>query len=324
MNRPYYFNYVDEKLSTLAYRINLRGKLNILDLHLHSENFYLYLLNCLFGWDFINANSVKQNVEAIDLIDHTNKIICQVSATNTKQKVDSALSKALIKKYPGYTFKFISISKEAGDLKKDSFNNVHGINFNPKTDIIDNKSILNFLLSQSTDKQKEVYEFIKKELGNRIDVVKLDSNLAIVINILSKEDFKNPSTLTVDSFQIERKIDHNNLKNTKPIIEQFATYYQRVDNQFACLDTQGANKSLTVLQAINKCYIEETVSNSGVSTDLIFLKVSDNVLKKVMNSANYVSMPLDELEFCVSALVVNAFIRCKIFENPKGYTYASA
>lgn len=76
MNRTHYYNYVEEKLGVLAYRINLKGKLNILDLHLHSENFYLHFLNKLYGWNFTNANPIKQNVEAIDLIDHTNKCIC--------------------------------------------------------------------------------------------------------------------------------------------------------------------------------------------------------------------------------------------------------
>lgn len=41
MNRSNYFNYIEEKLGVLAYRINLRGKLNILDLNIHSETFFL-------------------------------------------------------------------------------------------------------------------------------------------------------------------------------------------------------------------------------------------------------------------------------------------
>jgi len=45
MNRPSYFNYIVSKLSALATEIELRGKLNFLDLHLHSENFYLFFFN---------------------------------------------------------------------------------------------------------------------------------------------------------------------------------------------------------------------------------------------------------------------------------------
>jgi hypothetical protein len=124
MNRSRYFEYIDEKIHTLAHRIQTKGKLNILNLHLHSENFYLHFFNLLYGYELANLNSNAQNVEAIDLIDHKNKIIFQVSATCTKQKVDSTLSKDIFKKYIGYSFKFISISMDATDLRtKPSFSN---------------------------------------------------------------------------------------------------------------------------------------------------------------------------------------------------------
>jgi hypothetical protein len=51
-----------------------RGGLNILDLHLHSENFYQQLFNLLFGWKLQNLNAVQQNAAGVDLVDTTNKI----------------------------------------------------------------------------------------------------------------------------------------------------------------------------------------------------------------------------------------------------------
>lgn len=95
MNRSHYFNYIEDRLTHLACKIEVRGKLNILDLNLHSENFYLHFFNKLFNWQLINLNSVAQNVEAIDLIDHTNQIIIQVSSTSTKAKIEAALKKDL-------------------------------------------------------------------------------------------------------------------------------------------------------------------------------------------------------------------------------------
>jgi len=95
MSRQQYFNFIEEQLSRLAFRIESRGGLNILDLHLHSENFYLHLFNLLFGWELQNLNVVKKNAAGIDLVDATNKIIVQVSATATKQKIESALAKDL-------------------------------------------------------------------------------------------------------------------------------------------------------------------------------------------------------------------------------------
>ena len=68
MNRPDYFNVIEERLNLLAVQIITRGRLNILDYHGHLENFYQYFLNEVYGWTVTNENNNKQNVEAIDLM----------------------------------------------------------------------------------------------------------------------------------------------------------------------------------------------------------------------------------------------------------------
>ena len=60
MNRQNYFNFIEDKLCTLAYRIKMRGGLNVLDLNLHSENFYRDFFNLLFGWKLKNLNIDKK------------------------------------------------------------------------------------------------------------------------------------------------------------------------------------------------------------------------------------------------------------------------
>jgi hypothetical protein len=322
MNRNPYFDYIDEKLHVLARRIETRGKLNMLDLHLHSENFYLHLLNLLYGYSLENLNAKLQNVEAIDLIDHTNKIVVQVSATCTKQKVESALSKKLLNNYKDYSFKFISISKDASDLRKKTFKNPFSLTFVPTTDIVDITSVLNTTLSKKAVEIKEVYRFIKEELGGEVDVVKLDSNLASVINILSKEkwDETNESE-SVNSFEIERKITHNDLKDSKDIIDEYCVFYKKVDEKYSEFDTSGVNKSTSVLRSIRKEY--RNLKNSGTA-DFVFQEVIEKIKEKVLESPNFEEIPIDELELCIDILVVDAFIRCKIFENPQNYNYASS
>jgi hypothetical protein len=322
MSRSQYFNYIEEKLSTLAVRIETRGRLNILDLHLHSENFYLHFFNLLFGYKLENLNSRRQNVEAIDLVDHENKIIIQVSASCTKQKVESSLSKEILKDYSDYSFKFISISKDATELRKSNFKNPYPLSFSPSTDIFDVSSILNTVLIRTVPEQKVIYKFIKEELGGDVDVVKLDSNLASVINILSKErwDESNMSD-TVNSFEVDRKITFNELDRSRSIIEEYRIYYKKVDEKYSEFDQQGVNKSYSVLRSISKEYIR--LKGKG-NPDEIFEEVIERTKNKVLESANFIEIPIDELELCVDILVVDAFIRCKIFENPKHYDYVAS
>jgi hypothetical protein len=322
MNRNPYFNYIDEKLHVLARRIETRGKLNMLDIHLHSENFYLHFFNLLYGYKLDNLNSKLQNVEAIDLIDNTNKIIIQVSATCTKQKVESALNKKILNNYKNYSFRFISISKDASDLRKNTFNNPYSLTFIPSTNIFDIGTVLNDILSKQMPDLKRIYLFIKDELGDEIDVVKLDSNLASVINILSKEkwDEANKSE-TVNSFEIERKITYNDLRDSKGLINEYCQFYGKVDQKYSEFDAMGANKSNSVLATIKREYFK--LKNSGTA-DFVFLSVIDKIKDKVLESTNFVEIPIDELELCIDILVVDAFIRCKIFENPQNYNYATS
>jgi len=289
---------------------------------MHSENFYLHLFNKIYGYNLENLNDRLQNVEAIDLVDHSNKIIIQVSSTNTKQKVESALSKNIMKKYLSYTFKFISIANEASNLRKKSFLNTHSISFDPSADIYDITSILSKILSMDVGEQKILYEQIKKELGGEIDVVKLDSNLATIINILAKEkwDEANKSDRLI-RFEVDRKISYNDLDSAKNTIDEYVLYHGRVDAKYSEFDSLGNNKSNSVLATMKRTYSK--LKNIG-NADEIFYSVIEEVKNKVLVSANYIHIPIDELELCVDILVVDAFIRCKIFENPEGYDYAAS
>jgi len=322
MNRVPYYDYIDKQLHINAGRINTGGKLNLLHLHTHSENFYLHFFNLLYKREFENLNDSIRNVEAIDLIDHNNKIVLQVSATSTKQKIESALSKDILKGYSDYTFMFISISKDAEGLRTKSYKNPHNLSFSPKDDIHDIASVLRSVLTSDIDIFEEVYKLIKKELGNEVDIVKLDTNLATVINILADEQWDDANkSESVDVFEIERKIGHNDLVKAKNTIEDYCLFYEKVNAKYSEFDTMGSNKSNSVLASFKREYSKHKGKKDA---DELFYEIIRVIKNKVLNSVNYSPIPIEELELCVDILVVDAFIRCKIFENPIDYKYASS
>ncbi len=69
---------------------------------------------------------------------------------------------------------------------------------------------------------------------------------------------------------------------------------------------------------IRKQYIK--LSSKEDSNELFF-SIIDEVIDIIINSKNYIEIPFEELEMCVSILVVDAFIKCKIFRNPEGYSH---
>ena len=315
MNRQTYFNFIEEKLSFLAFRLKMRGGLNILDLNLHSENFYLHFLNLLFGWTLRNQNAVQANAAGIDLIDTANKIIAQVSATATKQKIESALSKDL-SKYNDYTFKFISISKNAINLQTKTFINPHHLKFSTAKDIIGIQSILRFISDMEIDHLQSVYDFLKKELKTVPDPEKTESNLTTIIKVLAREDWSQGSMdYETVPYNPEDKITYNQLDTARTLIDDFKIHYPRIDKIYSDFDKQGVNKSISILNGIRQEYLALVATSSP---DQCFFSIIEKITKKIRESANYSPIPDEELVLCVQILVVDAFIRCKIFKNPAG------
>lgn len=320
MNRSNYFNYIEEKLNILSYRIKSRGKINLLDLNIYSETFFAELMNRLLGYELENINVIKQNTEGIDLVDNKNRVIVQVSATSSKQKIENSLDKKIFEDYSGFGFKFIAISGDADKLRAQTFANPYKVIFSPLNDIYDIKSLLNIVLNMQISAQRGLYEFLKDELGSFVDIVKVDSNLASIINILSQEDFSGiVDSPEINSFEIFRKIEFNELLTVQPTIDDYKIYYSRLDEKYKEFDKQGANKSLSVLAVIRKQYIK--LLGENVEPYELFFSIIDNLIELIMNSKNYVEVPYEELEMCVSIIVVDAFIRCKIFKNPEGYNH---
>lgn len=320
MKRCTYFNYIEEKLELLALRVERRGKINLLDLNIYSETFFADFLNMLFDYQLENLNVIEQNVEGIDLIDNTNKVIAQVSSTCTKQKIETSLKRKIIDDYKRFRFKFVSISKEAKKLRKQNFNNPYGVLFSPEDDIIDIRTILNKILNMSIDKQKKVYDFIKSELGNEIEMVKFDSNIANIINVLAAEDLvHNIESPEINAYEIDKKIEFNDLAIVKDIIDEYKVYYQKLNEKYTEFDKQGANKSLSVFRVIRGQYTKLLTERNNPHE--LFFAIIDELIGIIKNSKNYIEIPYEELEMCVYILVVDAFVRCKIFKNPEGYSH---
>lgn len=324
MQRKNYFDYVEEKLAILSIRVKNRGKLNILGVHMHSENFYRDFINLLYGWSLENANNRLQNIEAIDLIDDNVKLIVQVSATATKTKINNSLSKKSIEEYAkrGYTFKFVSIAENADQLRQQKYNNLYNIGFNPKKDIYDISSLEKDILNLKLQKLEEVYQFIKAELGNMPDCVRFNSDLTTIINILAEVKLDENEPLgNINMFEIDKKIEFNKLDIAASIIDDYKIFYNQVEKKYREFDKMGLNKSMLVLQSLKKMYIDALLKNKYDNSDLLFVGLIDEVKEIVINSSNYFDISKETLEACASLLVVDAFMRCKIFKNPEGYAY---
>lgn len=326
MNRQFYYSYISEKIEILAQRIKTNGKLNLLDLNVHSEVFFCGVLNNLYGYTLKTANNQTANAEAIDLIDDNSKIVIQVTSNKKKKKVEQTLDKDTTKDYAQklYSLKFLFIADDAKNLRIRTFNNVHQIAFIPEFDILDKVTILRDVYSCNIDILVSLHDFVKKELGETPSNSKTNSNLASVLNILAEKDLNKPDLDTrLNEYNIDQKIDFNDLGAIKnSTINDKKKYYGTLDRIYKEFDVQGKNKTLSVFNKLTSFY-EQEILNTKISNVEKFFNIISSTVNYVEQSKNYISIPKDELELCARIIVVDAFIRCKIFENPGGYAHVT-
>ncbi len=204
--------------------------------------------------------------------------------------------------------------EDATNLKKKSFENPFGINFDPKTDLIDGKGLLQYINGLQFKKLESLLSFLQNELDAPVNAAKIDSNLATIIEILSETNLKNYDCIDVPKdFSINAKIIFNGLKSAKNIIEDNAYLTSRIDNVYSEYDKQGSNRSAAVLSAFQSIFMSSSENATG---DALFMKIMDQLKTRVLNSNNCPVLRQEELEYYITVLTVDAFIRCKIFERP--------
>jgi hypothetical protein len=321
MNRSHAFDLCEHLLNLLCLRVETRSKLNLLNLNIHCEDFFAQLLNLILGCNLKNTNATQQNAEGVDLVDADRKMILQVSSTATKGKVNSALSKDL-DSYNGYNFKFVAIIRDAAHLRKIIYEKPSKISFDPEQDIYDIPALHKLILHMELSKQREIYEFLQRELNLDHGLMLEESNIAEIIRIISNEDLsKTPPNTTIVPFNVDDKIEQNNLKIAANFIDDYAIHHHRVQAIYGQFDLAGRNKSRSVLDSFRAIYLNLSVKING---DDLYFQIIEHIIRRIKASSNYSPLPLDELELYVNIIAVDAFIRCKIFKEPKKKINATA
>lgn len=307
---------ITSRLSYLSSEVRLSGSMNLLDSNVLLEDVFKEILNITYGLKLQNANLIKQNIKAIDLIDCSSKTIIQVSSDNSKAKVQTSLDKIELPKYEGYTFKFVCISKEVSHLKKYHFNVPEGISFNTETDCYDDKRILRDVSAKDIDTIRKLASYLEKSILPATADERRPSVITYVINRLADEPLAeiavNPDT---KSFDLEPKIDFNSLKKWRDIISEYTVFSLLVDKIYRAYDEQGVNKSFAVLSSLHDLYINLASELTG---DALFDKLLESVYEIVNKDYKCnESLTREELQMNIKIVLVDAFVKCKIFKKPE-------
>ena len=307
---------ITSRLAYLSSEVRLSGSMNLLDSNVLLEDVFKEILNITYGLKLQNANLIKQNIRAIDLIDCSSKTIIQVSSDNSKAKVQTSLDKIEQPKYEGYTFKFVCISKGVSHLKKHHFNVPEGISFNAEKDSYDDKRILKDVLAKDIDTIRNLASYLEKSILPATADERRPSVITYVINRLADEPLAeiavNPDT---KSFDLEPKIDFNSLKKWRDIISEYTVFSLLVDKIYRAYDEQGVNKSFAVLSSLHDLYLNLASELTG---DALFDKLLESVYDIVNKDYECnESLTREELQMNIKIVLVDAFVKCKIFKKPE-------
>ncbi len=155
------FEYIKKKLIDLRSKIEIDNEIGHFDINKIVEDIYLPLLNDVYGWSLKNANLLKENFPAIDLIDDENKILIQVTSQTDTSKVRGTIDKfKKLKEYSsGYKLKMFYI-KNIPNFQKNSLDEFEKDGLEKK-DLLGIKDVL-LMVQSDLDICEKVYETLKK------------------------------------------------------------------------------------------------------------------------------------------------------------------
>lgn len=308
---------ITSRLAYLSSEVRLNGTMNLLDSNVLSEEIFKTILNILYGWNLQNANLAEQNIKAIDLVDNVAKVIVQVSSDNSKAKVQKSLNKIDTSKFGGYSFKFVCISKKVSHLKNSALNVPAGIRFDAATDCYDDRRILKDIIQgKDVESIRKLASYLEKSVLPASATERRPSVITYVINCLSEVSLSevtgNPDT---QPFDLIPKIDLNKLVKWKAIVAEYTVYSVLVDKIYKQYDEQGVNKSFAVLSSLHDLYLSLSATDSG---DSLFDTLLDEVYKMVDGDGMCnESLTQEELLLNIKIVLVDAFVKCKIFKKPE-------
>lgn len=298
------FNNIKEKLIQLSRTLEVNSKLNLLDQHLWSENFLSELLSLVYDHSFRNLNENSSNFPGGDLVDNDSRIVVQVSTNTSKRKIDSTVEK--ISQNPSFLDYEIWFVALVTDKPR---------KINEKVRYINLKTLLKDIQNLPLSKISEISVLCDRTLRVSTFKNKKLSDITRIINILSTMQMTAKYDVNPHAFKIQDKIVYNKLEDLQDYINEYLVYEGKIQSIYDEYDREGINKSLFVLNYINSKFLR--VKNDKILPKDLFFKLMDELKEEVISSDDYKNQTIEGLEFCLSILLVDAFVKCRIFDRPK-------
>jgi hypothetical protein len=160
---------------------------------------------------------------------------------------------------------------------------------------------------------------------NIINVLKNKSAIAEVVNAISKIDLEDENNLgkIKEIPEIEAKIRHNNITKYLYLINDYGLYGKILEGIYETLEQEKPGKKGKLLRVISDFYKAEkgilTQTNDldiiRDNADLIIENIITKLDDKILKSSN-LDAENEDVHSAIQIIVADAFIQCKILEDP--------
>lgn len=215
--------------------------------------------------------------------------------------------------------------------------NEGGERFNPNMSDKQRADYSNLILlciqhhDETNDVTKYTVEILNEMKNNHESVLlhqKLKSNPSMLRNTINAIANMNFEQFTIDEkltpFDPKRKISHNSIKKYSALIQEYKVYHKKINSLYDELEMQGSLKKEKILNNINLLYLkvkgkyvldsdtEDQMENIRGNSDRIIDDVYDVLYLKLEDSGFWD----EDIIFGINLVLVDAFMRCKILEEP--------
>lgn len=305
-NRQTYISIITKRITYLQKEVENFNSLNLTDINVYAENFYLGLFN-LIGFTFTNTNFENNNSAHIDLIDTVNKQAIQVTAQNDNVKIKEAID-GFFKKSENkdYKLQILLISKNAKDYKTK-----FGENFNHKEDVLDIKRLLAMINNISEiDLLKEIANFLDKNVlteRRKTECSEVETIMALIEHLSKDENRKlSDSYDNVDpEFKIYQRFSEHSDFITTQYKELLSVY------QIPLFEASKSIDSVTSLKVSNYLKDESdiTLSKENNNPKLALYSLVEQFYQKL--SSNGLKFDKQAIKF----YLLDELIKCNVFPN---------
>ena len=163
---------------------------------------------------------------------------------------------------------------------------------------------------------------IRKLLSEQNILTKYPSALNTVISQLGRKIFETPETNDPENApNPEHKISHNNIIRYKPVIQSYAAYQGKLNKIYGEIEKYGSSQKEVILTNINTLYLKEkgkyqTFGEVRANADNIIESIEKRLWELVDNSSNKVDLFYEAIDMSILIILVDAFMRCNILEEP--------